>query len=106
MAKRGERVIHLLRIASRGEGGLLIYYEVLRKNRGEGFYIVSLRNAREFSGQSFSAMNKRVFNWSKLSLSLSLWQMLSREFLFKKAHALSSKRPDLSITIHLFEGAW
>ena len=45
-----------------GGGDHLICYEALwKKKRERGAYIEPLRNAREFSGQSSSAMNKCFF---------------------------------------------
>lgn len=45
-----------------GGGGPLIYYEALLKKQGGGVYKVPLGIARGFSGQTLSAMNKRVFS--------------------------------------------
>ena len=88
-----------------GEGGdgYLICYEALRKKqRGEEAYIEPLRNTIEFSGQPFSSNEQsRFFSLSKLSP----WQIHLQELLCKHSHVSFSKLPDLSFTIGVFEGA-
>ena len=65
--------------------------------------MVPLHNAREFSGQSFSAMNKRFFSLGKSSLSLCHTRL--RVPLSKHMHVSFTKMPALSYTICIFEGA-
>ena len=56
------RVIHPLHNSSGGKGAPQFVKKRYRKNGGVGAYIVvPVRNARDFSLQRFSVMNKRFF---------------------------------------------